>query len=341
MSFAPSIPSGIILRPSHHIFKSIFGKNSNGEYTSDALLEQDILVYALYREGRDFPFRFQTLVKWLLQNNQEYVSLYSSGSRNRMTESSKIANISNRVQKHLAKLKVRGLIDEVGKVPSERNKKIKTPLFQYTLPGLTLAHLIRYNHKRYQNTEKEKSDFETAILKLTIQYLQTGNNYTQLFTARLISKAIELGFRRSLVVHVLKLIDENEESITLSEAVSDSIDMHLDKKPYRRGFAKVWIGALEESEEVARKFIIYVHKYNLEGEILSANPPKAYQELWIENVANITQLALYGKCEKCKSSYPIKVNYFRYIEEASRWGYARMTCFQCKGLLQVFPEIPD
>jgi hypothetical protein len=161
-----------------------------------------------------------------------------------------------------------------------------------------------------------------------------------LFTTRLISKAIELGFSRSLVIHVLKLIDEKEESINLIEAVSNSVDMHLKEKPYRRGFAKAWIVALEELEEVARKVIICLHKHDLEGGILSANPPKAYQDIWIENVANITQLTLYGKCRKCKSSYPIEVNYFKYIEEASRWGYARVTCFQCKGYMQVFPEIP-
>jgi len=80
------------------VLSSIFQKNSNDTYTSNAVLCQDILRYSLVIAKDQTPeevnnerpnFTHRDLAKWLIENNPEFVTLYKGRD---IKDSDKIEN---------------------------------------------------------------------------------------------------------------------------------------------------------------------------------------------------------------------------------------------------------
>jgi hypothetical protein len=114
---------------------SIFEKTDGQNYTNDARLFQDILIFCIKQEqeGKKY-FKHRKVANWLLDNNQEFRNLYID-SRAKTTRSNRITNTQDRVKNRLddlAKLDLLRIGETVQERVVEGRISMKLLLMQYS-----------------------------------------------------------------------------------------------------------------------------------------------------------------------------------------------------------------
>jgi hypothetical protein len=325
----------------------------NGNYTKDALLYQNILEYfniheeklkyrveSFYKDGKRFERRIDTvrlrvepdsfttwnLTKWLLKKNLEFVKYYSGLSRY-TTMSTRIVNRLGIIQQFVDDLEKSLLLTRTG---VERASKNRMPTATYELNnfGMIILLLMKYTIKN--TSEETKIRLQQTILQLVQQYVLQYNSHICDFIARLYSKTIEMGHSESMVDLIVIIIHENTHTIrTLVDVFNRALHIHLVDERTRNYFMDIWMKALNEFPVDIRRIIICHEKAEIESRIHLAQPPKDWEEKWIANIQNYSQLTLYGKCGHCSKKYPVIVDYYEYRKELLPDRTIKRNCLKC------------
>jgi hypothetical protein len=120
---------------------SIIEKDTDGNYTKNALLYQDILRYLICEKkdqansGTGASFTHREVSHWLLKNNQEFINLYKDSAGNTPTKN-KVENTQQRVKDRLGDLVSLDLIQ----VSSTKQSKGNGSTFLYN--GVYYGYMI-------------------------------------------------------------------------------------------------------------------------------------------------------------------------------------------------------
>ena len=331
----------------------IFEKDVNGNYTKDALLYQNILEYfnireeklkyraeSFYKDGKRFERRIDTvrlrvepesfatwnLTKWLLRKNLEFVKYYSGLSRY-MTMSPKIANRLGMVQQFVDDLENSLLLTRTGIQVTSKNR-MPTMTYEINNFGMIILLLMKYIIK--DTTEETKIRIRQTILQLVQRYVLKYNSHICDFIARLYSKAIEMDHSESMVNTFVIIVHENTHTTrTLVDVFNRALQIHLMDERTRNYFMDIWMKALNEFPEDIQRIVICHEKAEIESRIHLAQPPKDWEEAWIVNIQNYSQLTLYGKCSQCSKKYPVIVDYYEYRKELLPDRTIKRNCLKC------------
>ena len=86
---------------------------------------------------------------------------------------------------------------------------------------------------------------------------------------------------------------------------------------------------LHKLDDNVKKIILYHEKGDIESRIHLSQPSKDWEELWLENLDNYSNLTLYGKCKKCFKQYPLTVDYFYYRNNILPSNILITKCSEC------------
>ena len=83
---------------------------------------------------------------------------------------------------------------------------------------------------------------------------------------------------------------------------------------------------------------MYHLKADIESQIHLRQPPKDWEEMWIQYIQDYTKYVLYGICGNCSQKYPVLIDFFAFQKNAN----PKMGCNKCNGKdsLQVYATIP-
>ncbi|MBA3749571.1 MAG: hypothetical protein H0X03_01490 [Nitrosopumilus sp.] len=135
-------------------------------------------------------FRVWDLSKWLLKNNRELSEKFQGSHQSTYSKThSKIQNVTTL----LSNLEELNLIVKGEKVPSLRNYKIETEIYNLSLDGILIASLIDFK-KLQKGTSKYRSALE-SLFKLWVKYIPQGskdhNNSNYHFLIRFLKNCVE------------------------------------------------------------------------------------------------------------------------------------------------------
>jgi hypothetical protein len=339
----------------------------NTNYTKNALLYQNILEYfnireeklkyraeSFHKDGKRFERRIDTirlrvepesfttwnLTKWLLKKNLEFVKYYSGLDRY-MTMSTKISNRLGTVQQFVDDLERSLLLTRTGIEGASKNR-MPTGIYEINSFGKIILLLMKYTIKNV--SEETKIRLRQTILQLVQQYVLQYNSHICDFIARLYSKTIEMGHSESMVNLFVSIIHENTHTTrTLVDVFNRALQIHLVDERTRNYFKDIWMKALNEFPEDIKRIIICHEKAEIESRIHLAQPPKDWEEIWIANIQNYTQLTLYGKCSQCFKKYPVVVDYYEYRKELLPDRTVKRNCLRCnaENSLMIGSEIKE
>ena len=314
----------------------IFERDKNRNYTNDALLYQNILEYFnIYEEKKEKgivlriePEYFTTwnLTKWLLGKNLEFAKYYTELARYLPT-SAKISNRLGTVEEHVNDLEKLNLLTQTG---FEEASKNRTPIAIYRISNFGVIILLAIRYATQGISEEARIKLRELILKLIQQYMLLYDSHICDFIARLYSKAIQIGLSKSMVDLLLVIIHGDTHTIrTLVDAFNRVLHAHLNDKQTWNYFADIWINTIKEFPEDVRRIIIYHEKAEIESRIHLAQPPKDWEETWLGNIQNYSQLTLFGKCGQCSKKYPILIDYYEYRRDILPDGTMKRKCLKC------------
>jgi hypothetical protein len=77
---------------------------------------------------------------------------------------------------------------------------------------------------------------------------------------------------------------------------------------------------------------MYHKKCDIESRFHLYQPPKEWEEAWVNNIHDCHKLVLYGACtnQTCSGRYPIVVDYHEYRKELLSKGHLNRSCEKCK-----------
>lgn len=314
----------------------LFEKGVDGNYTKSGLLYQDILEYFDIRihkknsqniEIHIDPTSFTpwTLTKWLLKKNLEFVKYYSGLTRY-MTNTMKILNRVSTVESFVKDLEALGLIGQTGVEKASKNK-MPMPVYSITQFGTITLSLIKYSKT---DNDKHKRLLRDLILISIQNYFLRYNSHIGDFIAKLYSRSIKAGFSSSMIDLLLTVTHSNKHTVrTLVDAFNEVLHAHLMNKQTRNKFVEIWVKTIKEFPDPVQRIIIYHEKAEIESRIHLAQPPKEWEEAWINNIHNYALLTLYGVCSKCSNKYPVIVEYYDYRREILFDGTVKRNCYKC------------
>lgn len=291
---------------------TLFEKEDEKNFTKNAVLYRNILEYLFEGQGHK-PFRFTELAKFLMRKNHEFRDYYTDHLRN-VTMSSRIANHRQRIQKCLDNLIASRLIVTVGSVRSKKNE-LQTPLYAFSIEGKIAALLSSY-YNNYEQKEKKRL-IEDKLFELIHELFSKYNSYVTDFLLKIYSGAKAKGFAESIAILLIKILQSNIPIKFVDEALRWNVYFHLEKDHNRNKFFSIYMETLNELPEDVRRIIMYHEKCEIESRFHLYQPPKEWEEAWINNIQDCHKLVLYGACtnQTCSARYPIVVDYHEYRKE--------------------------
>ncbi len=271
-------------------------------------------------------FLFNDIAKFVIQRNAEFQDYYS-GSKAHVTMSARIANRRDTIQKCINDLQKIMLMVQVGTIPALKNK-IPTPKYAFTPSGKTVALFL----ERLDPRKKQDADEKIfQVLKLTYSNNDTAaNRFHVKFIERLKLDGL-LGEILDAVTEYLPRTHELERILNVYGIVT----MRAFSDP--KMVEKVWnsyLATFNDIDAKTRRIILRYEKARLENNIAAGSRfrTKEWEDLWIDNIADDSKIALGGICEKCLKPSAILVDYFEYLKAilTSEKGMYSTTCPKCK-----------
>jgi hypothetical protein len=328
---------------------SIFEKDSNGNYTSEALLYQDILSY-FFEHNSNFQhengFRFNDIAGWLvMKKNREFLDYYSDYN-SRITKQHRINARRRRIQGCIDNLEGMALLFNAGSVKARRNNE-STPLYVYSEFGQILAWIIRRNTtdtlfnknemKRLSAVDKQeliksRKMAEEKIYDI-IQSIFSEDKFNSIKSSRLHYERLSKNiinyrfFRRAKENGIIDVMIDTMRDVLQSKTKLISISDLFDRIVYeftiftnKKFREKVWntfIATLNSLDEISRKIILFNEKMSIEKRISEESEflSREWEELWLKNINDCNKLVLIGICKNCKESHPVLVDYYKYKEK--------------------------
>jgi hypothetical protein len=260
------------------------------------------------------------------EKNLEFVKYYSGLTRY-ITSTAKISNRLGIVEDYVNDLEELKMLTRAGIEEASRNRS-PTVIYRISDFGVIILLLMRYIAK--DTSEEAKIRLRQMILQLIQQYLLRYNSHVCDFLVKLYLRSMEAGFSKSMIELLLVVTHSNKHTVrTLVGAFNRVLYAHLMDERTRNHFVTIWMQTLKGFPEHIQRIIIYHEKAEIESRIHLAQPPKDWEELWISNIENYSQLTLYGKCSQCSHKYPVLVDYYEYRLEILHDGIIKKNCLKC------------
>ena len=326
-----------------HIFET-----NEGAYTKQAELLQDILKYFQIIEIDNFNgnqgnvvnnndgkwislqtepqvFKIKELENWLMKHNRYFIGLYS-GSESKIRMNVRIYRHDKQVKSHLKNLESIQLIHIKKYVKGEKNE-LKTPIYELTIHGLIILIIIRYQ-SNYFSQDKNRTN------QIIIGYIQNifriYNSYICDFLIDLYNEIYGKGYSQLFIDIFIEVLHKNINKIkTIEDALNITLRFLLMNEKTHVIFNKIYVNTINKFEDKIKKIILYHEKAEIESRIHLSQPPKDWENLWIENLQNYSKLTLYSKCNTCHEKYPVLIDYFYYINNILPSNFLTIKCIKC------------
>jgi hypothetical protein len=311
---------------------SIFEKTDGQNYTNDARLFQDILIFCIKQEqeGKKY-FKHRKVANWLLDNNQEFRNLYI-GSRAKTTRSNRITNTQDRVKNRLDDLAKLDLL-RIGETVQEKGSG-RTNLYEITTYAILLGLLIESilasddstvrsaDQRLYQLFNKEFSKYRTSLSK---------------FKLKLYSKLMSEDLFTIFVGDVLRAICLSDTPPpTMRELLRGKHVMISDTKIKEKAdqYLKLWFESLMELDSETRSLFLYNIKSETENELMIRSlGPQTYEKTRFSNREDYNSVVVEGVCNSCSYVQPRTLGIEGYLKLTLirvDQHYALSRCHHCK-----------
>lgn len=277
---------------------SIFEKTDGQNYTNDARLFQDILIFCIKREqeGKKY-FKHRKVAKWLLDYNQEFLDSYK-GIKAKTTRSNRIANTQERVKSRLDDLAKLDLI-RISETAQEKGSG-RTNLYEITTYAILLGLLIESilasddsiirsaDQRLYQLFNEEFSKYRTSLSQ---------------FKLKLYSKLMSEDLFTIFVGDVLRAICLSDTPPpTMRELLLGKHVMISDTKIKEKAdqYLKLWFESLMELDSETRNLFLYNIKSETENELMIRSlGPQTYEKERFDNKEDYNSIVVEGVCNNC------------------------------------------
>jgi hypothetical protein len=152
------------------------------------------------------------------------------------------------------------------------------------------------------------------------------------------NKVMQKGLSVSMIDLLLQTLRSNYYKIhTLVDVLNIVLFIHLRDQKTGEIFANIWTEVIRELDENTRKIIMHHFKADIESQIHLRQPPKDWEEMWIQHIQDCTKYVLYGICSNCSQKFPVLIDFYAFQKNANR----KMNCDKCNGkdTLQVYATI--
>ena len=203
--------------------------------------------------------------------------------------SNRIANHRQRIQKCVDNLIATDIMYISDKVPAKRNR-VLIPLYGYTDFADILNSVLKYPDTQ----DSEKQPLEDRILNLVQHHFSRYNSYMTDFINKIYSKARQTGFSRTLVYFLYRILSDDKYKIYgLIDAFNLMLFLHLERAPLREKFTEIWLESIDELPNSIKRIILHHDKLAIEENIVNSQPPKEWEEMWVEYISDPEKLILY------------------------------------------------
>lgn len=149
---------------------------------------------------------------------------------------------------------------------------------------------------------------------------------------------MDKGLSVSMINLLLQTLMSDYKVRTLMDVLNIVLFIHLRDQRTREVFANIWIEVIRELNENMRKVIMHHLKADIESQIHLRQPPRDWEEIWIQHIQDCTNFVLYGIWINCSQKYPVLIDFYAFQKNAN----PKMNCDKCNGkdTLQVHATIP-
>jgi hypothetical protein len=282
---------------------SIFEKIDSLNYTNEAKLYQDILIFCIKQEheGKGY-FKHREIASWLLDHNQEFLNFYR-GIKAHTTRSNRIENTQGRVKNRLDDLAKLDLI-RVSETDQQKGSGT-TNLYEITTFGILLGYLVesilasdestkKSTDKRlHQLFDKEFSRYKTSLSQFKLIL------YTKLMSEDLFTIFVGDTLRKILLSETppltMKELLFKQHMIVLDTGMKDKANQYL----------KVWFESLMELDTETRNLFLYNIKSETENEMMIRSlGPQSYEKMRFGNKEDYNSIVVEGLCNNCSYVQP-------------------------------------
>jgi hypothetical protein len=292
---------------------SIFEKIDARNYTNDARLFQDILIFCIEQEqeGKKF-FKHREVADWLLDNNQEFRNLYV-GIKAKTTRSNRISNTQDRVKNRLddlAKLDLLRISETVQEKGSGTTNLYEITTFTILL-GVLIESILASDEKvvksadqrLYQLFNKEFSKYRTSLSQFKL-ILYSKLMMENLFTI-FVGDVLRATCLSDTPPRSMKELLLEKHIITVDTKINEKSDQYL----------KLWFESLTELDSETRNLFLYNIKSETENELMIRSlGPQTYEKKRFSNKEDYNSIVVEGVCNNCFYVQPRTLEIERYLK---------------------------
>ncbi len=304
----------------------IFAKETNGNYTKDALLYQDILRYSVRDlepvDNSDYLFRIWELTKWLLSENEEMSNYYKKSADSHMTMSNKIENRIIRVKKFVDMLGYLGLLGEHGQV-KERKGEGMTTLYSFTEFGLIVALLILM-------TKASKKQKAIELLYRTLRKNFQNSGSIGEFCLSFTKKMYEGKLLEKYLSTMLATAERNNSIIDINDFFANSLLLELNEVESKR-FLRMKGEAFNGLSPEMKKRFMHLKKLEIEERMYKKlNNFENFEKTRFEIRNDYEKIVIEGFCQNCNLYHVMKLSLVEYLSKVNYREYETRKCPICE-----------
>jgi hypothetical protein len=308
----------------------IFKKNTDGSYTRNSLLYQDILKYCIdgkYREDDNKSFRLWNLIKWLLEVNVEFINHFKDLSTRNYTLANKIEDKRPRIKDKVEELVNLSLIAQIGTAKQSKGNGT-VPIFEFTIVGQVIAWVVES-----MNIDKR----EYAINQLYNLFQDSFKNNpssTDIFNSIYYQKCKEHGLFGHFVDRYRELLESdtpimNRQGFFQHLLILPGYNINSDID-----FWTLWNSSILQLDPDTRRRLSHHIKLDFERKAEDeCHAFGAFERLRFQTRDNPESVVVEGHCKVCGLYTPVAFYLYKYMYMANKTypnGVITITCPSCK-----------
>jgi hypothetical protein len=315
----------------------IFKKYSDGSYTRNALLYQDIFKYSIYgkyKEDDGKSFRLWNLTKWLLEVNEEFINHFKDPSTRVIKTASRINDRTDRVRGKIEDLAKLGAVAQVCTTKESKGSGT-VPIFQFTIVGHVIAWII-------ESTNIERR--ENAINQLYTLFQENFRNNpscTDKFNLIYYQKCKECGLFGNFVDRYKELLESDVPIMNRHGFFQRLLILPMINIISNVDFYTIWKDSISELDPDTRTRFYHHIKLDLERRAEDeCHAFGAFERLRFKVKDNPESVVVEGHCKACNMYRPAAYGLDSYLQWVIKRYLNRpiyLPCENCKKDTLEFP----
>lgn len=306
------MPTLVIIMVKIPTIQVIFHKYKGGNYTSQALMYQDILRYSVAeldpskQQKSQCSFTLWGVTEWLISHNLEIANEYKNSSAARMTKTNKIQARMGRVKRYIDTLICLGLISEMVRIKETKGEGL-IPMYSFTEYGFIVASLIMtlYPDKRL----KAINFIHKLFCKNFENNLSSYDRLSLILTNKLVNNGLFERYIDALVTSMEKNVSISDTNNIFDNAVIDEFD----EKDFKK-YIVLKKEAFDELNPEMKKYLMHKQKLGLERKMFGvSNNLGGFEKMSFELRNDYETFAAEGHCETCKLYFPLGLSLQEYL----------------------------